>query len=129
MEASSPIVTENLSTEGNPRDRSICFQTISSDQDSLFVEAGSIEPSRRCLPTKLVPLKSLRFPHILHDPRGFEYSSERKSSHDDPCNSSIAITIVVPKSNENFHTRTNFIDLEERSLIKFKGRNSSPSPK
>ena len=32
MEASSPVVSENLSTEGNPRGRSICFQTISSDQ-------------------------------------------------------------------------------------------------
>ena len=55
MEASSPVVSENLSTEGNQRDRSICFQTISSDQDLLFVEAGSIEPGNRCLPTKLVP--------------------------------------------------------------------------
>ena len=26
MEASSPVISENLSTEGNPRDRSVCFQ-------------------------------------------------------------------------------------------------------
>ena len=83
MEASSPVISENLSTDGNPRDRSICFQTISenlstdgnprdrsicfqtiisSDQDLLFMEAESIEPSSRCLPTKLVPQKSLCFP-------------------------------------------------------------------
>ena len=63
MEASSPVISENLSTDGNPRDRSICFQTIiSSDQDLLFMEAESIEPISRCLPTKLVPQKSLCFP-------------------------------------------------------------------
>ena len=27
MEASSSVTSDNLSTEGNPRDRSICFQT------------------------------------------------------------------------------------------------------
>ena len=65
MEASSPVISENLSTEGNPVERSICFQTISSDQDLLFAEAGSIEPSSRCLPTKLVSLKSLSSPPPL----------------------------------------------------------------
>ena len=59
MEASSPVISENLSTEGNSRDRSICFQIISSDQDLLFVEASSTEPSSRCLSTKLVLHKSL----------------------------------------------------------------------
>ena len=65
MEASSPVISENLSTEGNPVERSICFQTISSDQDLLFAEAGSIDPSSRCLPTKLVSLKSLSSPPPL----------------------------------------------------------------
>ena len=55
MKASSTVISENLSTEGNPRDRSICFHIISSDQDLVFVEARSIDPSSRCLPTKLVP--------------------------------------------------------------------------
>ena len=50
METSSPVISENLSTEENSRDRSICFQIISSDQDLLFVEDRSIEPSSRCLP-------------------------------------------------------------------------------
>ena len=54
MEASSPVISENLSTEGNPRDRSICFQIISSDQDLFYVETRSIESSGKCLPTKLV---------------------------------------------------------------------------
>ena len=125
MEASSPVISENLSTDGNPRDRSICFQIISSDQDLLFVEARSIEPSSRCLPTKLVPQESLCFPSILHDPKGFEQSPQRQSTYDDPCNSSLAITTVVPRSSENVHTITNFIDLEERSLKKSKRRNSS----
>ena len=49
MEASTPVISENLSTEGNPRDRFICFQVISSDQDLLFIEAGSIESDTRCL--------------------------------------------------------------------------------
>ena len=44
MEASSSV-SENVPIEGNPRD---------------FVEAGSNEPSSRCLPTKLLPQKSLR---------------------------------------------------------------------
>ena len=92
MEASCPVISENSSTEGNPRDRFICFQIISSDQYLLFVEAGSIEPSSRCLPTKLVTQESLCFPPL-------------------------------------FHTTTNFVDLEERSLKKPKGRNSSPCPK
>ena len=69
MEASSPVISENLSTEGNSRDRSICFQIISSDQDLLFVEVRSIEPSSRCLKTKLVPQESLCFSLILHDPK------------------------------------------------------------
>ena len=55
METSSLVISENLSTEENHRDRSIFFQTISSDEDLLFLEAGSIEPSSRCLPTKLFP--------------------------------------------------------------------------
>ena len=129
MEASSPVISENLSTEGNPRDRSICFQIISSDQDLLFVETRSIESSSKCIPTKLVPQESLCFSPILHDPKGFEQSPQRQSTYDDPCNSSLAITTVVPRSNENVHTTTNFIDLEERSLKKSKGRNSSPCPK
>ena len=79
MDTSSPVISENLSTEGNSRDRSICFQIISSDQDLLFVEARSIEPSNRCLPTKLVPQESLCFSPILHDPKSFEQSPERES--------------------------------------------------
>ena len=59
METSSPVISENLSTEGNPRDRYISFQIILSDQDLLFLEARSIEPSSRCLPTKLVPQESI----------------------------------------------------------------------
>ena len=113
MEASSPVViSENLSIERNPRDRSICFQIISSDQYLFFVEARSIELSRRCLPTKLVPQESSCFSPILHDP---------ESSYDDPCNSSLAIATVVPRSNENDHTATNFIDLRKRSLKNWKG--------
>ena len=71
--------------------------------------------------------KSL-FP-ILHDTKGFEQSYQRKSFQDDPCNSSLAITTVVPRSNESVHTTTNFIDLKKRSIKKFEGRNSSPCPK
>ena len=41
-------------------------------------EAGSIKPSSRCLPTKLVPQKPLRFSPILLDPKVFEQSSLRK---------------------------------------------------
>ena len=129
MEASSPVISENLSTEGNSRDRSICFVNISSDQDLLFVEARSTEPSSRCLPTKLVPQESLCFSPILHDSKSFEQSPERESTYDDPCNSSLAITTVVPRGNQNVHTTTSFIDLEERSLKKHTGRNSSPCPK
>ena len=129
MEASSPVISDNLSTEGNSRDRSICFQIIKSDQDLLFVEASSIEPSSRCFPTKLIPQESLCFSPILHDPQNFEQSTERESTYDDPCKSSLTITTVVPRSNENVHTTTNFINLEERSLKKPTGRNSSRCPK
>ena len=81
------------------------FQRIVlSNQDLLFVETGSIEPSSRCLPTKLVPQESLCFSPILHDPKGFEQSPDRQSTYDDPCNYSLAIRILVPRSNENVHT-------------------------
>ena len=93
------------------------------------METGSIEPSSRCLPTKLVPQEYLRFSPILHDPKSFEQSLERQSTYDDPCNSSLAITTVVPRSNENVDATNNFTDPEERSLKKPKGRNSSPCPK
>ena len=53
---------------------------------------------------------------MLHDPKGPEQSPERQSTYDDLCNFSLAITNVVPRSNENVHTTTNFIGLEERSL-------------
>ena len=66
---------------------------------------------------------------MLHDPKGLEKSPERQCTYDDPCNSSLAITNVVPRSNENAHTATNFIGLEERSRKQSKGRNSFPSPK
>ena len=118
MEASSLVISENSSTEGKPRDRCICFQTISSDQDLLFVENGLIEPSNRCLPAIFVPQKSLCFPPISHDLKIFEQSHKRKSTYDDPCNSSLTITAVVPRSNETVHTTKNFIDLEEISLKK-----------
>ena len=36
---------------------------------------------------------------------------------------------MVPRGNENVHTTSNFIDLEERSLKKSKGTSSSPCPK
>ena len=78
---------------------------------------------------KLVSQESLCFSPILHDPKNFEQSPERESTYDDPCNSSLAITTVVSRSNENVHTATNFIDLEERSLKKPTRRNSSPCPK
>ena len=117
IEASSPFISENLSNEGDLRDRSICFRTISSDQDLFFVEARSIEASSRCLPTKLVPQKSSCFSFILLDPKGFEQSSQGKSLHDDPCNSNLAITSVERGSNENVHATTNFIDLQERSHL------------
>ena len=129
MEARSPVILENLSTEENPRDRYFCFHTISSDQDLLFVEAGTIEPSSRYLPTKLAPQKSLCFSSILHDPKDSEHSPQRKSIYDYSCNSSLPITAVIPRSNEKFHTAANFTDLEERSLKKSKGRYSSPCPK
>ena len=70
----------------------------------------------------------MHFPHFAWSQR-FEQSPERQSTYDDPCNSSLATTTVVPRSNENVHTTTNFIDLEEKSLKKSKGRNSSPCPK
>ena len=104
MGAISPVISENFSTEGNPIERSICFQIISSNQDLLFVETGYIELSSRCLPTKLVPQDSLCFSPILHDPKGFQQSPDRQSTYDDPCNSSLAIRTVVPRSNENVHT-------------------------
>ena len=116
MEASSPVFSGDLSVEESLRDRSICFQIISSDQGLLFVETRSTDPSSRCLPTKLVPQESLCFFPILHDPTGFEQSLERQSTYDDPCNSSMGITTLVPRSKENVHTATNFIDLYERSL-------------
>ena len=78
METTSPVTLENLLTDGI--DRYFYFQTISSDQDLLFVEAISIEPSSRCLPTKLVPKKSLCLFRILHDPKGSEQSPQRTFS-------------------------------------------------
>ena len=93
------------------------------------MEARSIEQSSRCLPTKLVPQESLCFSPILHDPKDFEQSPQRQSTYDDPCNISLAISAVVPKTNGNLYTATNFIGLEERSLKKSKGRISSPCPK
>ena len=42
MKASSPVISEDFSTEGNPRGRSICFQIISSDQDLFFVDADPL---------------------------------------------------------------------------------------
>ena len=42
MEASSPVISENLSTEGNPRNGSICFQIISSDQDLILWRPGPL---------------------------------------------------------------------------------------
>ena len=126
IEASSPVISESLLIEGNPRGRCICFQIISSDEDLLFVEAGSIEQGSRCL---AVPQESLCFSPILHDPKGFDQSLERQSTYDGPCNSRLAITTVVPRSNENVSTTTSFINLEERSLKKSKGKNSSPTLK
>ena len=55
---SSELKLAPQSFQRNPRDRSICFQIISSDQDLHFVEARSIDPSSRCLPTRLVPQES-----------------------------------------------------------------------
>ena len=83
MEASSPVISENLSSEENSRDRSICFQIISSDQDLLFVETRFIELSSRCLPTKLVLQQSLCVSPILHDPKCFEQSPQRQSTYGD----------------------------------------------
>ena len=58
-----------------------------------------------------------------------EALKDRVSTYDDPCNSSLAITTLVPRSNENVHATTDFVDLEEIYLKKSKGRNSSPCPK
>ena len=55
---SSELKLAPQSFQRNPRDRSICFQIISSDQDLHFVEARSIDPSSRCLPTRLIPQES-----------------------------------------------------------------------
>ena len=55
--------------------------------------------------------------------------SSKIGTYGDPCKSSLAIITVSPRSNENVHTTTNFIDLEERSLKKSKGKNSSPCAK
>ena len=98
VEAGSPVILENLSTEGNPRDRSISFHIISSYQDLLFVEAWSIEPGSRCLPTKLIQQESICFSSILHDLKSFEENPERQSTYDDPCNYSLAITAVAPEA-------------------------------
>ena len=68
-------------------------------------------------------------PPIFHDSKDFEQSSQRKSTYDDPCNSSLVITTVVPKNNENVYTTANFVDLDERPFKKPEGRNSSPCPK
>ena len=81
-------------------------------------------PSNKIGSTKVFMLSP-----IFHDPKGFEQSPQRKSTYDDPCNFSLAIIPVVPRSNQNVHTTTNFTDLEERSLKKSKGRNSYPCPK
>ena len=62
IEASSPVISENLSTEGKPRERSVCFQIISSDQDLLFLETKSLESSSRCLPTNWFHKSLYAFP-------------------------------------------------------------------
>ena len=76
MEASSPVISENLSTEGNPRNRSVCFHIISSDQDLLFVETRSLSQPADAFQQNLF----LWFPPILHDPKSFEQSPQRQST-------------------------------------------------
>ena len=53
------------------------IRTISSDQGLLFVETRSIKPSSRCLPTKLVPQKSLCFSPFCMIPKFWGTSSKR----------------------------------------------------
>ena len=70
------------------------------------------------------------FPPFCMTPKVLsEALKDRVSTYDDPCNSSLAITTLVPRSNENVHATTDFVDLEEIYLKKSKGRNSSPCPK
>ena len=54
-------------------------------------------PSNKISFTKVFKLPS----PTLHDSKGSEQSSQRKSPHDDPYNPSLAITTVVPRSNGN----------------------------
>ena len=71
-------------------------------QDLIFVEIGSIEPSSICLATILVLQKSLCFSPILLDSKGLEEKSQTKSFDDEPCNSSLTTTTVVPRSKCEF---------------------------
>ena len=69
------------------------------------------------------------FPPILHHPKGFEQSPERQSTYDDPCNSSLAITTVLPRSNEMSMQQPMLLTWRRVLLKNPKGGNSSPCPK
>ena len=129
MEANSPVISENLSTEGNPRDRSVCFQIISSYQNLLFVEAGSIEPSSRCLPIKLVPQCLCIFPQFCMIPMVLSKILK------DEVPMMILVTPVWPSQmwySEAMRMpiqQPTLMTCKERSLKKSKGKNLSPCPK
>ena len=128
MEASSPVIPENLSTDRNLRDRSICFQIISSDQDLILWSSDPLSQAADVSQENWFHKSLYAFPPICLIPMVMP-DLNGQSTYDDPCNSSLAITTVVPRSNENVYTTTNFIDMEERSLKKIQRQKFIPLSK
>ena len=120
MEAGSPVISENLSTEGN-------LETIYLLPDYLIrsrltFRGDQIHWAKQQMSSNKICSARvfMHFPHFAWSQRFWAKSWKTKYLYDDPCTSSLATTTVVPRSDENVHTTINFIDLEERSLKKSK---------
>ena len=127
MESISPFISDNLSTDRNPRDRSICFQIISSDQDLLSEETRSIEPSCRCLTTKLFHKSLYVFPPFCMIPKVLSKARKDKVPIMILVTPAWPLQLWYPEAISMSMQQTNL--LKERYLEKPKGRNPSPCPK
>ena len=129
MEIMSASIPEKFSEGGWIRDSSICFSFVQSSPSSLLIEARTKQFGLRCIATKLVPQRPLRFFLIFTDTQGTEECRVEEYPFFDTDDTNLAEPDRVPKVNLFVNKKFAILTTTSKSLKEFSGENAPSSSK
>ena len=128
MEASARDIPSSVSDIGISRDRSVCFESLSSSPKVLCLEARPLQCGKRCFSSEVDRSPGLCIPSILS--YGTSVEKGRGGSGDSDIGSSgLAGSGMVPKTPSTSNKESNPPPLSEGLVVESKGRMSSTTSK